>query len=287
MNKIRLFAYLNIENPMVAWEVAIGRIKNNTEPNNSFYTSIWKYNILYNYANHGLDKCIEDEFRLEYVRQQNYKDSVSRMQGLYFFDSYQTVINAFKKWDIKINEDYISEVEFNVDNISKVDSEWITHCLAQNNNTDWMEQYWLGKAHSDKPIYEYLALGSGIILNYNLRLSAYKNVMDEFPESTELLAMACCAFQVKKIDSIAIITPGLHLKDSIIYGNYFINIDDLKLKEKEVAESISQCIADKTHPPVIKPKNKDTFFHLPDLSDLKFTINNLKLNSEFVKIHKN
>jgi hypothetical protein len=64
-----LFAYLNIENPMVAWEVGIGRIRSSSDrPRDGFGVSVWAYSLLRRYAANGLDQRFRNEILLEAVR---------------------------------------------------------------------------------------------------------------------------------------------------------------------------------------------------------------------------
>jgi hypothetical protein len=89
--KIRLYAYLNIANPMVAWEVAIGRIKSSCDiSKNAFGTSIWAYSLLRKLAINGMDRRFHNELKLEAIRQKMNNHLVSRLTGVYFSSQSKT-----------------------------------------------------------------------------------------------------------------------------------------------------------------------------------------------------
>jgi hypothetical protein len=55
-----LYAYIDIDNPMVAWEVAIGRIKSVDffYTNEIYEISIWEYEMIRNFSKYGLNQKI-------------------------------------------------------------------------------------------------------------------------------------------------------------------------------------------------------------------------------------
>jgi hypothetical protein len=284
-NNITLYAYLDIEHPMVAWEVAIGRIR--SIDITKFEVSIWQYTSLSNYVKYGLDQNFINEIELEYVRKQHFPNRVSRMQGVYFFESYDDAVFALKHWDIPLKENYISEISFTPQNITKVDSEWITSYIDKKTNNSWMNKYWNGEIKEDKPLYEILATGLGVILNYDLRIQAYKNIFELWPYSTPLLAMACCAFQVKNIDDIAKVVPALYPNDNVIKGGYIIDISALTTRKEDIIEAIKICKNDNKYPIIVRPKNPEVFFELPDLSYLEFIFDNIDALNSLRKVHGN
>jgi hypothetical protein len=222
-----LFAYLDISNPMVAWEVAIGRIKSVGDDYNEelYELSIWEYDLIRNYTRYGANQKLINELKLEYIRKTKYNNCVSRMKCIYFFESMNDALFALKHWNIDIDERYICEVKVNVNNITKVDSEWITNCI-DNKDDSWMDNYWQGISFGKKPLYELLVDGFGIILNVNIRVEAYKKVYEIWPYSTGLLAMAVCGFQIRNIDNIAKIIPAICSREGKITGSYFIDTTD-------------------------------------------------------------
>lgn len=283
-----LFAYLNIDHPVVAWEVAIGRIKSVFDeryPN--FGISSWQFSLLDKYSKNGYNTKFINELLLEKKRQINHPHKVSRLQGLYFFENEDDAHRALDRWGLSKYRGYISPVRFKPEKITKVDSEWITSYLNSGKSTDWMEDYWRGETLGIRPLTEILALGVGVVLNYDLRIQAYKNIYYSWPDSTPLLAMACCAFQVKNLDDIAIIKPALLRENDKIKGVYCVNIEDLKLKEKEVVEAMDYCKEHGVLPRYKIPENEpDAFFRLLDLRGYCFELINKTASEILEEVHK-
>lgn len=285
---MNLFAYLDLSNPMVAWEVAIGRIKSvNYNYNDEIYElSIWEYDLIRNYTKHGATQELINELQLEYIRKTTYMNCVSRMKCLYFFETRNDAVFALNHWGIDINEEYISEVELEIKNITRVDSEWITNFIEKEDDNKWMDYYWQGKVYKNKPLYELLVDGFGIIKNTRLCRKAHKIIYDTWPYSTRLLAMAMCGFQVKYIDNIAKIVPGIYSQDGKIKGSYFIDITDLKKYEKEVIDAMKYVQSINDFPPVVLPPNKNAAFILPDLRYLEIDFENSYIATLLQKVHK-
>jgi hypothetical protein len=191
----RLFAYLDIDHPMV-----IGRLQSAGETGvERFGVSLWAYSMLKSYVQENLPKSFANEFRLEYVRARRHAHCVSRLGGLYFFQSEGDARAAVNRWGMRRREQYISAVEFFPTALTEVDSEWITFNLASNDDSAWMDSYWSGATAGARPLTEVLATGQGIVLNKELRIEAYKRIYDLWPTSTPLLAAACCAFDRIKV----------------------------------------------------------------------------------------
>jgi hypothetical protein len=233
----------------------------------------------------GLSIRLVNELTLEYLRQNTYPELVSRMQGLYFFENKKDARFALQYWGIPLNEGYISEVIFYPENITKVDSDWITNNFSKRTDNSWMSKYWSGEINSKKPLFEILTKGFGVIKNTELRKAAYKKIMDDYPESTALLALATCAFQYKEIDSVALIVPNLIMNNGNIQGQYFIYMDDLDNKQAEIIQAFKKSQEEDKCPPIIRPKDPDAFCRLPDLQEIGFSCDDNETFSLFRKIH--
>lgn len=282
------YAFLNIDNPMVAWEVAIGRIKSIGEYSiNNSGISTWQYSLLRHHAQNGNSNKFFNELKLEMIRQLNYSNKVSRLRGIYFFENEEDAHNAIDRWQISSDmKKYISPISVTANNITKLDSEWITFNLNSNNDEKWIHSYWSGEIYGEKPLTELLVDGIGIVMNYELRKEAYNKILQRDPTSTPLLAMACCAFRVHNIEEIAIIRPFLTVENKKIVGRYIINTGLLKKKEKEIIEAINICKMRNELPYYVLPDNNEAFFSLPDLKSLFFEIDNPEINKIFNSIHQ-
>lgn len=285
INNVKLFAYLNIEHPMVAWEVAIGRIKSSCDHNiKNFGISLWQYNLLYQYVKNGVNGKFINELKLEVIRQKKYPHCVSRLKGVYLFENEMDAYVALDRWGMPEKKKYISEIWFSANNITKVDSEWITSCLLSENDS-WMELYWNGAIYGERPLAEILVSGIGVVQNYELRHLAFRMIMEKWPLSTPLLSMACCAFAEKKIETIAHIKPALTKNGDMIIGSYFVYMDDLKERENEIIEALELSKCKGEVPPMIVPNDGVSFFKLPDLGDYSFQLNFNGASSLFDTIH--
>lgn len=284
---ITLYAYLNIEHPVVAWEVAIGRIKSSCDSkDDEFGVSFWHYSLLKTYSEQGLSRKFINELKLEKIRQKECPEQISRLKGAYFFENLDLAHTALERWGMPQRKKYISAVSFSANHLSKLDSEWITHYLNSEND-NWMTSYWKGETHGEQPLYEILASGIGIVQNKALRIQAYKNIINAAPDSTPLLAMSSCAFIIKKIETIGLSMPALVSDNGYIKGAYYIYIDDLKKHEAEIIEAVSTCKDRDELPPALLPEQSNVFFKLPDTRYLHFVLKNKEAHEIFSHLRIN
>ncbi|WP_273745799.1 hypothetical protein [Morganella morganii] len=198
MNKLKLWCYLNIDNPLVAWEVAIGRIASLEAlpflqgKEKRWYLTQWQYSRIKNaFHNKPKNKIpLINEFRIESVRHKFYKNKVSRLRGIFFFKSKEDAINIVRCYGWGgFNPNHLSEVEVYYkkdDDISYYDSTWFT---MKANNIMTVEDiksylanitYW---GESTNPATEVLVYGLGFILNNELIKKAYEIIKEKNPDS--------------------------------------------------------------------------------------------------------
>src|SRR6266404_4589190 len=178
------FKCLDIDNPMVAWEVAIGRIASANENEAGFGVSPWAYSHLREYANSQRVRRFADELELERVRLSYYPNQVSRLRGVFFFESKFEAEAALDRWGMATKKQYISAVTFYPSTLSKLDSEWITFNLGSSTQTNWMKSYWSGETSGIKPLTEILAMGTGEVQDKSLRIRAYQRIYKLWPTAT-------------------------------------------------------------------------------------------------------
>lgn len=185
-----LWTYLNIADPIVAWEAYRGvlispdcyRIEDNPA------ISFWQLKFLKNIES---NKSI-NELKLEMIRQQFYSQKISRFRGFYYFEDKETAEKAANLWGVEyMNPFCLAQVAIDAKSLySKMDSNWITYYLSKDNaNDDWMHKYWRGDIcpHFDSPIWELLVVARGYILGTELRSRAYENIKNNNP--TTILSM--------------------------------------------------------------------------------------------------
>jgi hypothetical protein len=274
--KVTLYAYLDISNPMVAWEVAIGRIKSNSFNNkDGFGLSLWQYRLFQKYAMNGLNKTFLDEIYLEAFRKKYFPQKVSRLQGLYFFESESAAKKALFKWGIPQYLKYISEVSVYYDSV--------TEYLGENKNNDWFFKYWCGEKLGRIPITEILVSGIGFVENKNLRIEAYKRIYKLFPDSTPLLASAMCGFAILNLNDLALIKPAILANKDELIGKYMIYMSEFETNKEMIAEAVGFCIDHNQFPSIILPQDENAGFNLPDFSEFGFKINNKRLTKDFAE----
>jgi len=280
------FAYLNIDHPMVAWEVAIGRLQSIEEiTGERFGVSLWAYSLLQSYVQNQQPKRFENELRLEYIRKRSYPGSVSRLHGLYFFRSEEDARIALDRWGMPHRKRYISAVQFNASAVTQMDSEWITFNLGSNVDPGWMNAYLSGKAAGAKPLTEILALGSGVVLNMDLRIEAYKRIYDLWPTSTPLLAAARCAFDRCNLNNVAMVKPALISTDDAVQGNYYIYMKEFDEHQLDIVAALEDCKRTGECPPIVMPSDESKIFTLPDLSPYSFELNDRGSSAIFASVH--
>jgi hypothetical protein len=282
----RLFAYLNIDHPMVAWEVAIGRLQSVGEiTGERFGISLWAYSMLHSYVQGRQPKRFADELRLETIRMRRHPHCVSRLHGMYFFKSAEDAQSAVNRWGIQHQGKYISTVQFFPSALTEVDSEWITSNLGSSDSSTWMDSYWSGATAGMRPLTEILATGQGVVLNKDLRIEAYKRIYNLWPTSTPLLAAACCAFDRCQLNDVAVVKPGLLSKGSSIMGSYYIYMKQFDENQDAIVAAVADCKKSGDCPPIIMPSDQSKIFTLPDLRSLSFEIKDPESLTEFTSIH--
>lgn len=286
MHNETLYAYLNINHPMVAWEVAIGRIRSACDLGmeaKNFGISLWQYNLLRR-AKDGASKRFLNELKLEKTRQKHAPNSVSRLRGVYFFESENDAHAAIERWGIPQNKKFITAVNFSANKTTRVDSEWITSYLLSD-ESDWMQRYWSGETLGQKPLTEVLASGIGIVQNTALREAAYRSILEATPEATPLLGMAACAFKHARLETIAQTVPGVIKVAEGVKIDFYIHIDDLKKNENLIIESIDACKRLGEMPPMVLPSDPEVFFRLPDNRDSGFVFTEAAIGKLYEEVH--
>ncbi|QUM84440.1 hypothetical protein [Moritella sp. 28] len=287
MNR-KLYAYLNIDHPMVAWEVAIGRIKTICHNNSDgFGVSLWQYALLEKYLDSSQSNKVFNEFKLEQVRQQMFPDCVSRLQGVYFFETREMANIALDRWGMTNKKKYISEINFFGNNYTELDSEWITTYLDSEFDGDrlWMESYWAGEKLGVNPLTEIIASGIGLVVDNNLRKLAYDRIMKKWPDSTVLLSSCCYAFSMGEMEEVGLSKAALVNNDGAIHGAFYISMNDFNKNESGIVKCIEQGRQQGVVFPYTSPSNPEIIFSLPDLSPLSLDFSEAELVDAFKSVH--
>jgi hypothetical protein len=201
LKKRRLWCYLNIYNPIVAWEVAVGRISsiessvNLTDESRRSFLSLWQFSRLKIAYDAQSWKPFSKEMRIEVIRHNDFNDKVSRMRGCYFFESREiavSVVNSFN-WGGSFKEELLTEVEFYCedDELSTYDSAWIEDHMSDED----IRKYLVGETKYAAPASEIVCYGRGFVLNQELINRARELVLENFPKSEIILHSAIIIFE--------------------------------------------------------------------------------------------
>lgn len=201
--KLEGFMYLDIEHPVVAWNVYRGVLLSqsliaNCNPAGSFLSMTL--------ARIVIDKDwerLEFEQILEDHRHQNFPDSTSRLRGLFVFDTPESALAVAEDqaWGGKgghIRIENLTDVGVSAkSNKTRLDANWITWMLMlrHSGNQVWntgIHAYWSGNPcpYYDAPIWELLVDGAVTIWGTELRKRAYEMVVSRTPLSASLLEIS-------------------------------------------------------------------------------------------------
>ena len=297
MGNLRLYAVLNIEHPMVAWEVAIGRITTITAKDangNNFPTpSLWMYNSIITGKNHNRFDDFISEYQIEIFRNRKHPKAPSRFKGAFFFETYEDAISACKYWEWDSYIDYISEIEFTYDQIEKYDSNWVTNkiraCQPSERNF-FIEKYLTQRIEPAGPLWEVIAEGHGEVLNMDLRRKAYERILEEQPGATPLLAiaMSCYDSDCAKYRELLRSIPYISKHSGKYHGQFIINMSQFESEQEDIANICKKYInkwksfrIPKFGEPlkITLPDDGKTFFSILDLRKYNFEIDEDILDS--------
>lgn len=283
----KLYAYLNINNPMVAWEVAIGRVTSICNDGGQFGVSLWHYNTLRRFLSG--DRIVEsrNEFELELIRMKHFPDKVSRLKGVYFFESKEMAECALDRWNLSAYKKFITEVEFYGDNATIVDSEWITSYLSEEKpfDHDWMHKYWSGEPMGVRPLSEVLASGFGLVHDKTIRSEAIRRVYNLWPTSSILLNASIAGFAMCQFNEISRVMPSIILDNGKIHGTFYIDMNTFNQHQKEVAKATQEMFAQGCNLINIKHDNDEVLCSIPDLRNEFFESGDEKIVSLFRSVH--
>jgi len=187
------YVCLQMKNPVVAWNVARGIIDSPYIVQKNFDYSILSFFLFSRYYKN--DKAQFDlEMELEKVRFQKYPHKVSRLSGLFFFESMDEAETAYlliphfkHSRPTKVNIPLTAHYD-------KYDMNWITF-YNDNYPRDWMDKYWQGKICTECPIgtepnWECLTYESLIIADKQLQEECVNEIQQRDDRTTMLLQLA-------------------------------------------------------------------------------------------------
>lgn len=267
----KFFAYLNIDDPLVAWEVAIGRLRSVDDPgpdNHPGIISLFLASKLRETFALDRPRWLSREFVLEKARVDRHPQAVSRLRGVYMFTSMEDALRARAEWRLPgWKQDYLSEVHFSAERLTVVDTDWISEADSSL-DTSWMDSYWSGTPKRKKPLLEVLGIGIGQIQNQALREQAYQTAIRNWPGSTNLLQRAIYGFCEAQMDTVAQMRAFLLSADDKLSLDHFIYMEDFKHANPRLREVLFAAAARGDFPTTPPPSDQ----YVPDLKEKRMEI---------------
>ena len=282
----RFYAYLDISNPMVAWEVAIGRVCSVGMLKDDFGLSIWAFNMLRRLSTNGLSVPLRNELLLEEFRIKHHPEAVSRMKGIYFFESEADCRKAIELWRLPAShEAYISAVDFETVNCSRHDSMWITDCMGKE-STDWFSSYLRGESLWESPLTEVLAEGFGYVRNTALRSRAAGLVIERTPKASFFLVGSICGLYQYDLRDLTRTVPCLTEENGQVVGHHYMYLQSFDDNQALIGSAIADCHAKGLIDiPIIYGEEPSATFQIPDCRDRKFVLDLPDSVELFHRIH--
>lgn len=190
------FMYLDIEHPVVAWNVYRGVLISRRLVEEARGGTPLSMTAARLFMQQDL-KRLTFEAVLEAYRIARCPEKVSRMTGLFVFSEPESALAAAddKAWGGHISTDFLTDVGVSAaPNLTRLDGNWISWMLQeyQSDSSDWhlgTAPYWAGEVcpHFKAPIWEILVEGAITIWGTDLKKRAYKVIREREPLTVSLL----------------------------------------------------------------------------------------------------
>lgn len=212
----KAYAYLNVDDPLVAWLVYRAEMVSAGELHASAL-SFWSARMLRSRRQYT------QELMLDQVRQSSYTTAVSRLKGFYLFPNEESARAAAIRWDgDAFHSDFLAEVAINPrSRVSQYDAEWITQDFSASDS--WMHAYFSGQATA-APVWELVVEGRALILGTDLRERAYVTIKETWPRSLAVLELARLAVEVES--DLGVITAMLFDRGGQLVVDHVVRFDN-------------------------------------------------------------
>ncbi|WP_434155832.1 hypothetical protein [Pseudomonas sp. JZ134] len=203
--KLEGFMYLDIDNPLVAWNAYRGVLVSQKLVQQSVGNPLvpaLSMTVANFFMNRDWER-LEFENELEMERERNFPKKVSRLTGLFVFDEPESALAVAddESWGGAkghIQDDNLTDIEISAaPNYTRLDANWISWMLKvrSEGNLDWRSgilPYWAGDVcpHFSQPIWEGLLDGTVTIWGTELRHRAYASLKKRSPSTVCLLELS-------------------------------------------------------------------------------------------------
>lgn len=187
-----VYVYIDFSNPICCWNFIRGVLDSSSNLSNYFGFHVCSFFLKSRLIN---QKYFLLEQQLEFIRSTEFKEKISRLSGLYFFDSLQSAKSAENLIPSFSKENLVKCLLPNSVSYQKHDMNWITY-YAENSDIAWMKKYWNGymcdQYLHDIPIYECLTDGYLIVNEPELREKLYREYEKNNPNDLFFLQLGIC-----------------------------------------------------------------------------------------------
>lgn len=209
---MRVFAFLDLEFPPVAWAVMRGMLVSADQthpeaPENGFVSFMLAGMIQYQRNDRIFNESI-----IEHVRATRYPRKISRLRGMYFFRSREDALSRIgdRDWPKYFTRENLVELElYPALDPTVCDANWITFANLRSDgriateDLTWIDNYWSGKPYSDNaPVWEMIANGVALVLDERIRRQCDALVKKRFPESHIPILMARLASEAGSLGGL-------------------------------------------------------------------------------------
>ena len=188
---MRVFAFLDLEHPPVAWAVMRGMMVSAEHAFPAPHTGAISF-MLAGMIEFQNNPRLFNESVVESVRRSKFNTQVSRVRGMYFFRSKDEAIARIgdMRWPEYFQSENLLELELHgTGQQTVVDTNWITFAPRANDGRlepdelDWTSKYWAGELYCKSPVWELVANGVALVLDTDVRRRCFEYVKTKFSES--------------------------------------------------------------------------------------------------------
>ncbi|EEQ95142.1 hypothetical protein F9K88_10450 [Brucella intermedia] len=227
------FVYLDLDNPMVAWNVVRGWYCTPDQLPEAESCSLLSFNMA-NLLASSLPNRLLSEIAIERIRRENYRNQVSRLTGIFVFDDPDSVARTWidNTWGAHFKDDYLTDVGVNAHNSSRLDANWLTkimdrECSLTADFEEHTNSYWQGVPCPDSdPIWERIVNGSATIWGTEIKVKALEEIKRYWPKSLKTLEYSANAAGFGSFDGLVL--PLTTQKGKFINIDYHIRMHDAK-----------------------------------------------------------
>jgi hypothetical protein len=224
------FAYIDINNPMAAWNVVRSSFYSpscllKSEQAGALSFSMAELLRLENAARAAA------EFKLDDYRKRNFPSAISRLTGIFIFDDIDSAARIWSSeaWSAHFTSDFLTDVGVSADCSSRVDAAWISKMRDENNilAEGWevmAEKYWSGEPASEEPIWERIIEGWVTVWGLDLKCRALAEIKRHWPKSLSLLEVAANSAAIGSRDGAVL--PYAILNNGLLTVSYYLRMVD-------------------------------------------------------------